>query len=139
MLNPLDIIGIVLKKTFGTRNDRLLKRYGLVADEVIARDDEYRALTPEQLQGKTAEFRARFTEGESLKSLLPEAFAALREASDRAQKHRHFHCQVIGGQVLYDSCVAEMRTGEGKTIVCHLAAFMKAIESKKLHIFMVND
>ena len=139
MLNPLDIIGIVLKKTFGTRNDRLLKRYGLVADEVIARDDEYRALTPEQLQGKTAEFRARFTEGESLKSLLPEAFAALREASDRAQKHRHFHCQVIGGQVLYDSCVAEMRTGEGKTIVCHLAAFMKAIESKKVHIVTVND
>ncbi len=135
----IDQIGTVFRKIFGTRNDRLLKRYGLVADAVLAFEQEYRQLTPEQLLAKSAEFKKRLAEGEPAASVLPEAFAALREASDRAQAHRHFHCQLIGGQVLYESNVAEMKTGEGKTIVCHLAAYMKFCQGKKVHIVTVND
>ncbi|HOB76775.1 MAG TPA: SEC-C metal-binding domain-containing protein [Phycisphaerae bacterium] len=138
-MNVLELPGKILRKVFGTRNDRLLKRYGAIADKALAYEDEYRALTPEQLRAKTDEFKKRLAEGESPASLLPEAFAALREASDRAQKHRHFHCQLIGGQVLYGGNVAEMRTGEGKTIVCHLAAYLKFLEGKKVHIVTVND
>ncbi|GMV97014.1 MAG: hypothetical protein AMXMBFR83_13730 [Phycisphaerae bacterium] len=138
-MNVLEIPGRVFRKLFGSRNDRLLKRYGAVADRVLAYEDEYRALTPEQLRAKTDEFKKRLAEGETPQQILPEAFAALREASDRAQKHRHFHCQLIGGQVLYEGNVAEMRTGEGKTIVCHLAAYLKFLENKKVHIVTVND
>ena len=94
----------------------------MVADQVLTFEEEYRQLTPEQLRAKSDELKKRLADGEPPVAVLPEAFAALREASDRAQKHRHFHCQLIGGQVLYEGNVAEMRTGEGKTIVCHLAA-----------------
>jgi len=129
----------IFRKVVGTRNDRLLKRYGAVADEILSYDEQIRALTPEQLRAKTDEFKQRFAEGEPEKSILPEVFAVLREASDRAQKHRHFHCQTIGGQVLYEGNVAEMRTGEGKTIVCHLAAYLRFLQNKKVHIVTVND
>ena len=138
-MSVLEWPGLVLKKIFGTRNDRLLKRYGAVAERIIAMEDEFRALSPEALLAKTAEFKARLAAGEPSASVLPEAFAALREASDRAQKHRHFYAQLIGGQVLYEGNVAEMKTGEGKTIVCHLAAYMKFLEGKKVHIITVND
>jgi preprotein translocase subunit SecA len=138
-VNVLSIPGLVLRKVFGTRNDRLLKRYGAVADRVLTFEDELRKLTPEELLGKTVELKGRLAEGESVSTVLPEAFAVLREASDRAQAHRHFHCQLIGGQVLFEGNVAEMKTGEGKTIVCHLAAFMKYLQGKKVHIVTVND
>src|SRR5262249_663872 len=111
-MNVLEWPGKVLKKVFGTRNDRLLKRYGLIADRIMSFDAEFRALTPEQLMAKSAEFKQRLAGGEPAVNVLPEAFAALREASDRAQAHRHFHCQLIGGQVLYEGNVAEMKTGE---------------------------
>ncbi len=139
MVDILAAPGKLLKRVFGSRNERLLKRYGLVADHVLSFEDEYRQLTPEQLLAKSDEFKKRLADGEPPASVLLEAFAALREASDRAQKHRHFHCQVIGGQVLYQGNVAEMRTGEGKTIVCHLAAYMKFVQGKKAHIVTVND
>ncbi|GMU24679.1 MAG: hypothetical protein AMXMBFR13_47520 [Phycisphaerae bacterium] len=135
----LELPGKVARKLFGSRNDRLLKRYGAVADEVMALEGRFRALTPDELRAKSDELKHRLADGEPVESVLPEAFAALREASDRAQKHRHFHCQLIGGQVLYWGNVAEMKTGEGKTIVCHLAAYMKFLEGKKVHIVTVND
>ncbi len=128
-----------MRKVFGTRNDRLLKRYGLVADRIVELGNAYRELSDEQLRAKTGELKERMANGESEASLLPDAFAALREASDRAARHRHFHCQLIGGQVLYEGNVAEMRTGEGKTIVCHLAAYMQMLKGKKVHIVTVND
>ena len=110
-----------------------------MADQVLTHEAEYRGLTAQQLLAKSAEFKKRLADGEPVASVLPEAFAALREASDRAQAHRHFHCQLIGGQVLYEGNVAEMKTGEGKTIVCHLAAYMKFCQGKKVHIVTVND
>ncbi|HPD29048.1 MAG TPA: SEC-C metal-binding domain-containing protein [Phycisphaerae bacterium] len=139
MVDILSVPGLLLRKVFGTRNERLLKRLGIVADRVLTLEEEIRQLAPEQLRAKTDEFKKRLADGEPVASVLPEAFAVLREASDRAQKHRHFHCQVIGGQVLYQGNVAEMRTGEGKTIVCHLAAYMKFLQGKKAHIVTVND
>ncbi len=127
------------KKIFGTRNDRLLKKLAIFADSVEELESQVRDLSPEALRGKTEEFKGRLAEGEPLESVMPEAFAVLREASRRAQAHRHFHCQLIGGKVLFDNCVAEMRTGEGKTIVCHLAAYVKVCEGKHVHIVTVND
>ncbi|HSW44260.1 MAG TPA: SEC-C metal-binding domain-containing protein [Phycisphaerae bacterium] len=135
----LDFPSKVFRKVFGTRNDRLLKRYGRVADAVVAMEDDIRALSDEQLLARSEELKQRHSNGATEAEMLPEVFAVLREASDRAQKHRHFHCQVIGGQVLYEGNVAEMRTGEGKTIVCHLAAYLKFLQGKKVHIVTVND
>jgi len=138
-VSVLDWPSKLFRKVVGTRNDRLLKRYGMIADAVLVFEEQYRAMTPEQLLAQSDEFKRRLAEGESVASILPEAFAALREASDRAQKHRHFHCQLIGGQVLFESNVAEMKTGEGKTIVCHLSAYLKFLQNKKVHIVTVND
>jgi preprotein translocase subunit SecA len=131
--------GKIFRKVVGSRNERLLKRYGSIADEVLAFEDEIKVLTPEQLRAKTDELKQRLADGQSDTDILPEAFAVLREASDQAQQHRHFHCQAIGGQVLYNGNVAEMRTGEGKTIVCHLAAYLQFLQGKKVHIVTVND
>jgi len=139
MVAILDWPQTIFRKIFGTRNDRLLKRFGAVADKVLAFEDEYRKLSPEELRARSDAFKKRLADGEPVESVLPEAMAALREASDRAQAHRHFHCQIIGGQVLFASNVAEMKTGEGKTIVCHLAAYVKFLQGKKVHIVTVND
>jgi len=135
----LSIPGKIFRKVVGSRNERLLKLYGKVADEVLTFEDKIKDLTPEQLLAQTETLRQRLADGETETDILPEAFAVLREASDRAQKHRHFHCQAIGGQVLYEGNVAEMRTGEGKTIVCHLAAYIKFLQHKKVHVVTVND
>jgi len=134
-----EAIAGALKKVFGSRNDRLLKKLKVFADAVEALEPQVRALSPEALRAKTAEFKARLAGGEPLEQVIGEAFAVLREASDRAQQHRHFHCQLIGGRVLFDDKIAEMRTGEGKTIVCHLAAYVKVCQGKKVHIVTVND
>ena len=134
-----EFVGRLFKRVFGSRNDRLLKKYSRFADSAEVYEPEFLKLTDEQLKAKTAEFKKRLTEGESSESVIPEAFAAVREASRRAQNHRHFHCQLIGGKVLYEGKVAEMRTGEGKTIVCHLAAYMRVLEGMKVHIVTVND
>jgi len=129
----------LFKKIFGSRNDRVLKKLARLADRVEELEPQTRDLSPEALMAKTQEFRDRISGGESVDSVMPEAFAVLREASRRAQEHRHFHCQLIGGLVLYEGNVAEMRTGEGKTIVCHLAAYLRLCEGLKVHIVTVND
>ncbi len=134
-----EYIGNLFAKIFGSRNDRLVKKYSHFADGVEALEPDYLKLTDEQLKAKTAEFKQRITDGEPSESIIPEAFATVREASRRAQNHRHFHCQLVGGKVLYDGAVAEMRTGEGKTIVCHLATYMRVVEGNKVHVVTVND
>jgi len=138
-VTALEAVGNVFKKVFGSRNERLLKRYGRIADQIEQLEPQYRELSDEALRAKTDEFRQRLAAGQSPLDILPEAFAAVREASRRAQEHRHFHCQLIGGQVLYEAKVAEMKTGEGKTIVCHLAIYLTVLQGKKAHVVTVND
>jgi preprotein translocase subunit SecA len=134
-----EFVGNLLKKIFGSRNERLVKKLAVVAEHINSEEEQIRGLSDEQLQAKSDELKEKFREGATETELMPEAFAVLREASRRAQNHRHFDCQLIGGQVLYDGNVAEMRTGEGKTIVCHLAAYLKFLQNKKVHIMTVND
>jgi preprotein translocase subunit SecA len=126
-------------KVFGSRNERLLKRYARLAESIDNIEGRYRDLSDDALREVTPQLRQRLSDGEDVEEVLPDAFAALREASRRAQAHRHFSCQLIGGRVLHESKIAEMRTGEGKTIVCHLPAFMKVVEGQKVHIVTVND
>jgi preprotein translocase subunit SecA len=128
-----------LEKVFGSRNARILKKLARTAEEVERIEAEARALNDEELRAKTDEFKQRIREGEEAEDLMGEAFAVLREASRRAAAHRHFNCQLVGGQVLYDGQVAEMKTGEGKTIVCHLAAYLRVLAGMKVHIVTVND
>ncbi len=135
----LDQVSKAFTKVFGSRNDRLLKRYSEVADHVEGLEARIRDLSDEDLRGVSDALRDRLAQGESESDLMPEAFAVLREASRRAKAHRHFKCQLIGGQVLYEAKIAEMRTGEGKTIVCHLPAYMQVLRGNKVHIVTVND
>ena len=135
----LDQVSKAFTKVFGSRNDRLLKRYAEIADRVDGLESNVRDLSDDDLKGMTAKLQARLADGESEAVVMPEAFAVLREASRRAKAHRHFKCQLIGGQVLYQAKIAEMRTGEGKTIVCHLPAYMQVLKGNKVHIVTVND
>jgi len=127
------------RKIFGSRNERLIKRYRKVVDQINALEDEMSALSDEALRAKTDEFRKRHAEGESLDELLPEAFAVVREAGKRVLDMRHFDVQLIGGMVLHEGKIAEMRTGEGKTLVATLAAYLNAIPGKGVHVVTVND
>ena len=169
------------RKLFGSRNERMLKRYARTAQAAITFEPELRRLCTEgddydaafaarvaqleqpessdheavaayqrQLQDirvelsqplreRSEDLARRIAEGTPVEGLLPEGFAIIREASRRVQRHRHFDCQLIGGHVLYDGCVAEMRTGEGKTIVCHLACYMQMVQGLKAHVVTVND
>ncbi len=129
----------VLKKVFGTRNDRELKRLGAVVKKINALADDMSALTDEQLAAKTNEFRARLAEGAKLDELLPEAFAVAREAGDRIMNMRHFDVQLIGGMALHEGKIAEMRTGEGKTLVATLPAYLNALAGRSVHLITVND
>jgi len=130
----------VLKKVFGTRNDRELKRMGAVVKKVNALADEMKALSDEQLAAKTDEFRKRLSEdGTTLEKLMPEAFAVVREASDRLMNMRHFDVQLIGGMALHEGKIAEMRTGEGKTLVATLPAYLNALAGNSVHLITVND
>ena len=129
----------LLEKIFGTHSSHELKKIYPIADKVMALEDEYRKLTDEQLRGKTAEFKERYQNGEDLDKLLPEAFATMREASDRVLGMRHYRVQVIGGIVLHQGRIAEMKTGEGKTLVSTLPAYLNALEGKGVCIVTVND
>ena len=129
----------ILKKVFGSRNDRLLKQYRAVVNRINALESGLQTLDDAALAGKTAEFRARVEKGERLDSLLPEAFAVCREASRRVMGMRHFDVQLIGGMVLHDGKIAEMRTGEGKTLVATLPAYLNALAGKGVHVVTVND
>jgi len=129
----------VFRKVFGSRNDRLIKQLRGVVAKINALEPELQALDDEALKAKTSEFRTRLEQGEKLDSLIPEAFATVREASVRVLEMRHFDVQMIGGMVLNDGKIAEMRTGEGKTLVATLSAYLNALPGKGVHVITVND
>jgi preprotein translocase subunit SecA len=133
------MIGNILKKIFGSRNDRLLRQYAGVVARINELEKGIAALSDEQLSGKTIEFKQRVANGESLDGLLPEAFAVVREAGKRVLGMRHFDVQLIGGMVLHHGKISEMRTGEGKTLVGTLPAYLNALSGKGVHIVTVND
>ena len=128
-----------LKKIFGTRNDRELKRITKTVTQINALEESFQALDDAALRAKTADFRSRLTGGASLDDLLPEAFAAVREAGYRALGMRHFDVQLVGGIVLHEGKIAEMRTGEGKTLVATLPAYLNALTGDSVHLVTVND
>ncbi len=128
-----------LKKLLPSRNERLIRRYAKTVDAVNAFEDGCRALSDAELRAKTDEFRTRLTQGESKQALLPEAFAVVREAADRTLDMRHFDVQLIGGMVLNDGKIAEMRTGEGKTLVATLPTYLNALDGRSVHVITVND
>ena len=128
-----------VKKIFGTRNDRELKRMGKVVARINALEEAIQALDDDALRAKTEEFRSRLSDGETLAQLLPEAFAVVREAGVRALGMRHFDVQLIGGMTLHDGKIAEMRTGEGKTLVATLPAYLNALPDHSVHLVTVND
>ena len=129
----------LMTKLFGTYSDRELKAIYPLVDKVEALEDEYRALTDAQLRAKTDEFKERYAQGESLDDLLPEAFATVREAADRVLGLRPYRVQLVGGVVLHQGRIAEMKTGEGKTLVATLPAYLNALTGKGVHIVTVND
>ncbi|MBC6414551.1 MAG: preprotein translocase subunit SecA [Chromatiales bacterium] len=122
-----------------SRNDRLLKKYWKVVNEINALEEQYKGIDDSELLSKKDQLKAHLSQGQSLNSLLPEAFAAVREAASRALNMRHFDVQLIGGMVLHDGKIAEMRTGEGKTFVAPLAAYLNALTEQSVHIVTVND
>ncbi len=129
----------ILTSIFGSRNERLLKQYRRVVLQVNALESQFEALGDTELRAKTDEFRKRHAAGESLDALLPEAFAVVREGGKRALKMRHFDVQLIGGMALHDGKIAEMRTGEGKTLMATLPVYLNAITGKGVHLVTVND
>jgi preprotein translocase subunit SecA len=129
----------LLTRIFGSRNERLLKDYRKVVERINALEPSVSSLTDEQLTGKTAELRGRVTAGESLDAVLPEAFAVCREAAKRVLGMRHFDVQLIGGMSLHDGKIAEMRTGEGKTLMATLPAYLNALSGQGVHVVTVND
>ena len=129
----------LLTSIFGSRNDRLLKQYRQVVVQINALESQFESLDDVALRAKTDEFRARFTAGESLDALLPEAFATVREGGKRTLKMRHFDVQLIGGMTLHNGKIAEMRTGEGKTLMATLPVYLNAIAGKGVHLVTVND
>ncbi len=133
------MISGLLKKIFGSRNDRLIKQYSQTVKAINALEPQMAALSDEALQAKTGEFRARIETGETLDQLLPEAFAVVREAGKRVLGMRHFDVQMIGGMVLHYGKIAEMRTGEGKTLVATLPCYLNALSGKGVHVITVND
>lgn len=133
------MIRSIAKKVFGTKNERELKRMQVVVDKVNALEEQMKEVDDAALQGKTPEFRQRLEQGESLDDLLPEAFAVVREAAWRVLEMRHFDVQIIGGMVLHQGKIAEMKTGEGKTLVATLATYLNALTGKGVHVVTVND
>ena len=129
----------ILRKVFGSRNDRLLKKLRKNVDAINALEAEFEKLSDEALKAKTDEFKARIEKGESLDSILIEAFATVREASKRVYGMRHFDVQMLGGQVLHEGKISEMRTGEGKTLTATLPTYLNALSGKGVHVVTVND
>ena len=129
----------LITKMFGTRSQRELKKIQPVVDKVLALEEEYKNLTESQLKAKTSEFKTRYANGESLDDLLPEAFAAIREAADRVLGMRPYPVQIIGGIVLHQGRIAEMKTGEGKTLVAILPCYLNALTGRGVHVVTVND
>ena len=130
---------MLVKKLFGSRNDRLVKKKNKLVKKINLLSSDYERLSDEALRAKTVEFRERLAAGAELDSLIPEAFATVREASVRVLGMRHFDVQLIGGMVLNDGKISEMKTGEGKTLVATLAAYLNALPGKGVHVVTVND
>jgi preprotein translocase subunit SecA len=128
-----------LTRIFGSRNQRVLRKMWKVVEKINALENEISTLSDEALQAKTIEFRQRLQNGATLEQLLPEVFAVVREASKRTLKMRHFDVQLLGGMVLHEGCIAEMRTGEGKTLTATLAVYLNALAGKGVHVITVND
>ncbi|MBP6493577.1 MAG: preprotein translocase subunit SecA, partial [Rhodoferax sp.] len=129
----------ILTKIFGSRNDRLLKQYKASVTRINAMEVELEKLSDDELRGKTLKFRERVRNGEPLDSLLPEAFAVVREGSKRVMKMRHFDVQLLGGMSLHNGKISEMGTGEGKTLTATLPVYLNALTGKGVHVVTVND
>ncbi len=129
----------LIKKFFGSRNDRVIKRMRQTVDQINALEPKIKALKDFELTAKTKEFRDRLEKGQSLTTILPEAFATVREAAWRVLGQRHFDVQLIGGMVMHEGNIAEMRTGEGKTLVATLSAYLNALTAEGVHVITVND
>ncbi len=132
-------MAFVLKNIFGDPNKKALKKYELIVPKINALEATISALSDEQLKEKTLEFRSRLEKNETLEDILPEAFAVVREVSKRVLKQRHFDVQIIGGAILHSGSIAEMRTGEGKTLLATLPTYLNAISKKGVHVVTVND
>jgi len=133
------MLNALFTKIFGSRNDRVVKKMGRIVDQVNAYEDAIKALSDEELKAKTAEFKQRFADGETLDALMPEAFATVREASVRTLGLRHYDVQLIGGIVLHKGMISEMKTGEGKTLMATLACYLNALSGNSVHVVTVND
>src|SRR5579862_9887439 len=133
------ILTRIFKQLFGSRNQRVLKRMWNVVADINVLEPAMASLSDSDLQAKTAEFRSRLQNGEALEKLLPEVFAVGREAGKRVLNMRHFDVQLLGAMVLNNGSIAEMRTGEGKTLVATLAAYLNSLTGKGVHIVTVND
>ena len=129
----------IARALFGSANDRSLKSYQRRVPAINALEPAMEALSDDALRGKTVEFRARLDAGETLDDLLPEAFAVVREAGKRTLGQRHFDVQLVGGMVLHDGKISEMKTGEGKTLVATLPVYLNALAGKGVHVVTVND
>ena len=129
----------VIEKIFGTHSSRELKRIEPLVDKIEALRPTMQALSDEELRGKTEEYKKRLNNGETLDDLLPEAYATVREAAKRVLNMEHYRVQLIGGIILHQGRIAEMRTGEGKTLVSTLPAYLNALEGKGVHVVTVND
>ena len=128
-----------LKKIIGTKNEREINRLMPVVNQINSFESEVSVLTDEQLKTKTSEFKSRLAAGETLDDILPEAFAVVRESSKRVLKMRHFDVQLLGGIILHEGVIAEMKTGEGKTLVATLSVYLNALEGRGVHVVTVND
>ena len=133
------MLGKLARTVFGSANDRFVKKQYKIVQRINALEPEISPLSDEELKAKTEEFKQRLKNGETLDDLLPEAFAVVREAAKRTLGQRHYDVQLIGGIVLHKGMIAEMKTGEGKTLVATLAAYLNALEGKGVHIVTVND
>src|SRR5512137_643535 len=133
------MIGGFIKKIVGSKNERELKRMRPIVEKINSLEPQMAALSDEQLRARTPEFKERLAKGATLDDILPEAFAVCREAGKRVLNMRHFDVQLIGGMVLHSGKIAEMKTGEGKTLMATLAAYLNALPSKGVHVVTVND
>src|SRR5579862_3276934 len=133
------MISNILTKIFGSRNERLIKQYAQVVRQINELEPNMVALSDAELKGKTATLKERIAAGEGLDAVLPEAFAVVREAGKRTLQMRHFDVQLIGGMALHNGKIAEMRTGEGKTLMATLPVYLNAITGKGVHLVTVNE
>ena len=129
----------IITKIFGDSNEKYVKKLQPLVDEINSLETGFEKFSNEKLKEKTAEFKERLGKGETLDDILPEAFALAREAAKRTLKQRHYDCQLIGGIVLHQGKIAEMKTGEGKTLAATLPLYLNALEGKGCHLVTVND